>query len=205
MGSLWRRSRPLVLASKSQVRRELLEAAGIPLELASAAIDERAVEAPLLARNAAAEDVAAHLARAKAGAVAREHPDDLVLGADQTLACNGKIFSKPKDRSSAAAQLAMLAGQTHALHSAICLMRGDVCVFETAETAYLTCRPFDTAFIESYLAAAGDGVLASVGAYQLESLGIHLFERIDGDYTTILGLPLLPLLAFLRSEGSLLA
>ena len=204
MGSIWRPSHPLLLASKSLVRRKLLEAAGIPLELVSAAIDERAVEAPLLARHAEANEVAAHLAHAKAAAVSRERPHDLVLGADQTLACNGKIFSKPENRAAAAVQLAALAGQTHALHSAICLMRGDVCVFERVETAYLTCRPFDAAFIDSYLAAAGDAVLASVGAYQLEGLGIHLFERIDGDYTTILGLPLLPLLAFLRKEGSLL-
>ena len=203
MQQLWRGARPLVLASKSAARRQLLEAAGIPLVIASAAVDERAVEAPLLARQADGAEVAAHLARAKAAAVSQLHPQDLVLGADQTLAFDGKIFTKPETRAAAAAQLAAFAGHTHMLHSALCLMRGDACLFAHVETARLTCRPFGADFIAAYLAAAGDRVLASVGAYQLEGLGVHLFERIEGDHATILGLPLLPLLAFLREEGSL--
>ncbi|MGO9004720.1 MAG: Maf family protein [Beijerinckiaceae bacterium] len=203
MDRLWRAARPLVLASKSTSRRNLLQSAGIPLVIETAAIDERMIEAPLLARRADGIEIAEHLARAKAEAVSQSRPDDLVLGADQTLALGGKIFSKPVSRTAAAAQLGALSGQTHTLHSAVCLMRGTVCIFEHVETARLTCRRYDAAFIEAYLACTGEAVLASVGAYQLEALGIHLFERIEGDYATILGLPLLPLLAFLRKEGSL--
>lgn len=203
MDNLWRHPKPLVLASKSTARRSLLEAAKIPFTVEGAAIDERAVEAPLLARGAGGREIALHLARAKAEAVSWSHPDDLVLGADQTLEFEGRIFSKPADRAAAAAQLAAFSGKTHQLHSAICLMRGRQTVFDHVGTAHLTCRAFTAAFVETYLAAAGDAVLASVGAYQLEGLGIHLFERIDGDQATILGLPLLPLLAFLREEGSL--
>jgi septum formation protein len=203
MSSFWRHPKPLVLASKSAARRSLLEAAKIPFMIEGAAIDERLVEAPLLARGAGGHEIAEHLARAKAEAVSRSHPDDLVLGADQTLEFEGKIFSKPSDRAAAAAQLAGFSGKTHQLHSAICLMRGPRAVFEYVGTAHLTCRAFTAAFVETYLAAAGDVILGSVGAYQLEGLGIHLFERIEGDQATILGLPLLPLLAFLREEGSL--
>jgi septum formation protein len=203
MTTFWRRPRPLVLASKSTARRNLLEGAGIPFVVEAAAIDERSIEAPLLARHADGAEIAAHLAHAKAEAVSRSRPDDLVLGADQTLAFEGRIYSKPADRAAAAAQLAGFSGRTHELHSALCLMQGDTCVFAHVETAKLTCRPYDTPFIETYLDAAGDAVLTSVGAYQLEALGIHLFARIEGDHATILGLPLLPLLAFLREEGSL--
>jgi septum formation protein len=205
MTNFWRATRPLVLASKSSARRGLLEAAKIPFIVEGAAVDERAVEAPLLARGAVGRDIARHLARAKAKAVSRSHPDDLVLGADQTLEFDGKIFSKPADRDAAKAQLLAFSGKTHQLHSAICLMRGTRAVFEYVGTAQLTCRAFAADFIETYLTTAGDSVFASVGAYQLEGLGIHLFERIEGDQATILGLPLLPLLAFLREEGSLAA
>ncbi|MGP0061182.1 MAG: Maf family protein [Beijerinckiaceae bacterium] len=203
MGTFWRAARPLVLASKSLARRSLLESAGIPLVIATAALDERMIEAPLRARAADGSEIARHLARAKAQAVSQSRLDDLVLGADQTLELDGSIFSKPVDRTAAAAQLSALSGRTHRLHSALCLMRGKACIFEHVDTAKLTCRPYDADFIETYLTSAGAAVLASVGAYQLEALGIHLFERIEGDYATILGLPLLPLLAFLRKEGSL--
>jgi septum formation protein len=205
IAGLWRRRAPLVLASKSAARRQLLEAAGIPLVIDSAGIDERAVEAPLRARQADGAEIAAHLARAKAAAVSRLRPGDLVLGADQTLAFEGKIFSKPEDRTAAAAQLAAFSGKTHHLHSALCLVHGGTCLFEHVGTAHLTCRSFTADFVEIYLSSVGNAALSSVGAYQLEGLGIHLFERIDGDQSTILGLPLLPLLAFLREEGSLAA
>jgi septum formation protein len=203
MTHLWRAARPLVLASKSAARRGLLEAAGIPVIIEGAAVDERSIEAPLKARGSGGHEIAAQLAQAKAQAVSRSRPDDLVLGADQTLEFEGKVFSKPVDIAVAAAQLAAFSGRAHQLHSALCLMRGTRVVFEHVGMAQLTCRALSADFIATYLAAAGDKVLASVGAYQLEGLGIHLFERIDGDQATILGLPLLPLLDFLRREGCL--
>jgi septum formation protein len=203
MERLWRHRHPLVLASRSSARRKLLEATGIPLVVVTAAVDERKVEAPLRARDADGGEIAGHLARAKAQAVSRSRPNELVLGADQTLAFEGKVFSKPENRAAAAAQLAAFSGKVHRLHSAICLMQGETCLFEYVGTAQLMCRTFGARFIETYLASAGEAALASVGAYQLEGLGVHLFERIDGDHATILGLPLLPLLAFLREEGSL--
>jgi septum formation protein len=129
----------------------------------------------------------------------------LVLGADQTLAFGARRFSKPEDRAGAAEQLRALRGQTHALHSAVALARDGKILFEHGETARLTMRAFSDSFIEHYLADAGKVVTASVGGYQLEGAGIQLFERIEGDYFTILGLPLLPLLAFLRREGWLAA
>ncbi len=203
MTHLWQGKAPLVLASKSAARRALLTGAGLPFEAIAADIDERGVEAPLRAAGASAEAVAAHLARAKACAVARSEPLRLVLGADQVLALDDEIFSKPRDLPAARAQLAKLSGRTHALHSALCIARGEKVLFETIATARLTCRALSANFIDRYLSAAGAAVLGSVGAYQLEGLGVHLFERIEGDHATILGLPLLPLLAFLRQEGSL--
>ncbi|MEA2992957.1 MAG: nucleoside triphosphate pyrophosphatase [Alphaproteobacteria bacterium] len=198
---LWLAAEPLVLASKSAARRALLEAAGIPLNVQPAEIDERATEAGAVAGDAAA--VAALLARAKALAVGAQMPGRLVLGADQTLALGTQRFSKPADRAAAAEQLRTLRGQTHALHSAIALARDGKILCEHGETARLTMRVFSDSFIEHYLADAGKAVTASVGGYQLEGAGIQLFERIEGDYFTILGLPLLPLLAFLRSNGYL--
>lgn len=205
MTSLWLGPAPLILASQSAARQALLHGAGLPFEAIAAKIDERAVEAPLRAAGAAASAIAAHLAEAKARAVAKSHPQRLVLGADQVLALNDQIFTKPKDLSTAQAQLAQLSGRTHALHSALCILRDDRVLFSTIVTARLTCRKLSADFIARYLAAAGEAVLASVGAYQLEGLGVHLFEKIDGDQATILGLPLLPLLAFLRQDGSLAA
>jgi septum formation protein len=203
MDGLWRGKAPLVLASKSPARRALLAAAGIPFEVVAAEIDERGLEAPLRKKDAGAASIAAHLARAKALAVSAPRRDRLVLGADQVLALDGEILSKPRDLNQAKAQLARLSGRSHGLHSALCVARGDNVLFEAEESATLTCRDFGADFIERYSAAAGASLLASVGAYQIEGLGIQLFERIEGDQATILGLPLLPLLAFLRQEGSL--
>lgn len=201
MDGLWRGKAPLLLASKSPARHALLVGAGIPFEAVGAKIDERALEAPLGKEGAA--KIAAHLASAKALAVSGRNPDRLVIGADQTLALNGEIFVKPRDLSEAKVQLARLSGRSHTLYSALCVARADTVLFEGVASATLTCRTLGADFIDSYVAAAGASVLASVGAYQIEGLGIHLFERIDGDHATILGLPLLPLLAFLRQEGSL--
>ncbi len=201
MHDLWRGKAPLLLASKSEARRTLLAAAGIPFEAVAAEIDERALEAPLGKEGAA--KIAAHLARVKALAVSGRKPDRLVVGADQTLALDGEIFAKPRGQSEARAQLAHLSGRSHELHSALCVARAETVLFETVNRATLTCRRLSPEFIDRYVAVAGASVLASVGAYQIEGLGIHLFERIDGDHATVLGLPLLPLLAFLRKEGSL--
>jgi septum formation protein len=180
----------------------LLVDAGIEPIVVAADVDERSIAQPLQDQGAAPGDVARHLAEAKAAAVSAARPDDLVLAADQVLDCDGRLFTKPADRAEAAAQLAALAGRAHRLHSAFCLMRGGIIRAEGAGVAHLAMRPFGRDFVDLYLATAGDGVLGSVGAYQLEGLGAHLFERIDGDFATILGLPLLPVLAALRREGA---
>jgi nucleoside triphosphate pyrophosphatase len=198
---LWRAATPLVLASGSAVRRTLLEAAGIPVEARPARIDERAIEASAPSDDPTA--VAALLAREKALRVAMELPGRLVVGADQTLALGNRRFDKPADRAAARAQLQALAGRTHELHSAVAVARGRDVRFEHVGVARLTVRPLSDDFLDRYLNAAGAAVTASVGAYQVEALGVQLFERIDGDHFTILGLPLLPLLAYLRAEGSL--
>jgi septum formation protein len=205
MSGLWLAKAPLVLASKSGARQALLGAAGIPFDIIAADIDERAVEAPLRVKAAPATAIAAHLARAKALAISGRAASRLVVGADQVLALDGEIFTKPESREAAKAQLAKLSGRTHALQSAVCVARDGGVLFEAISTAKMTCRVFNPDFIDRYIAAAGDAVLNSVGAYQVEGLGVHLFEKVDGDQSTILGLPLLPLLAFLREEGSLAA
>jgi septum formation protein len=201
--SLWQDDRPLVLASRSAVRRHMLEAAGIPVEICVPDVDERAVEKA--AGTPAPPDAAVLLAREKAQAAARLRPGRIVAGADQTLAFEGRRLNKPADVSGARNQLMMLAGKTHYLHSAVALARDGKVLFDAIDTASLTVRPLSRAFLDRYLDAAGGAVLSSVGAYQLEKTGIHLFERIDGNYFTILGLPLLPLLDFLRRHGSLAA
>jgi septum formation protein len=198
---LWLAERPLVLASKSASRRAILAGAGIPIEVVPADIDERAVETEAGLR--APGEIAMHLARAKVLAVAAARPGRLVLGADQTLSLGARVFTKPADRAAAREQLAALRGATHELHSAIALAGDGVLLMEQREVARLTMRAFSDDFLDAYLDAAGDAVTASVGAYQVERLGIHLFERIEGDHFTILGLPLLPLLDFLRSQGLL--
>jgi septum formation protein len=201
MMSLWNNDRPLVLASRSASRRRMLEAAGIPIEICIPDVDERAVEAT--AGAPAPPDAAVLLAREKAQAAARLMPGRIVAGADQTLAFEGRRLNKPADAVSARDQLMMLAGKTHYLHSAVALAQDGKVLFDAVDTASLTVRPLSGVFLDRYLAATGSAVLSSVGAYQLEKTGIHLFERIDGNYFTILGLPLLPLLDFLRRHGSL--
>ena len=200
--SLWLSSDPLVLASRSAVRRTLLEAAGVPVEVQPADIDERSVETGVPPQAPAA--IAALLARQKALAVAGLHPARLVLGADQTLALDAKLFTKPADRAAARAQLRALSGRTHELHSAIAFVRDATVVFEHVGTARLTMRSFSDRFLDAYLEAAGSAATASVGAYQIEGLGIQLFERVEGDYFTVLGLPLLAALDFLRRDGCLI-
>jgi septum formation protein len=201
--SLWI-GEPLVLASKSASRRALLEAAGIPLQLDPAEIDERAVEQSKAA-SAGAKEVAVLLAREKALATAARHKSAAVLGADQTLCLGTRRFSKPSSRDAARDQLASLSGKTHELHSAAAVARSGKIVFEAVTTAKLTMRALSPAFIDAYLDAAGERVTKSVGCYQLEGLGIHLFERIEGDHFTILGMPFLPLLAYFRAAGMMRA
>jgi septum formation protein len=203
MTGLWRGTAPLVLASQSLARQGLLSAAGIPFEICAAAIDERGIEAPLVASGANAADIALHLARAKALKVSGEKPGRLVIGADQTLCLEGRLFGKPAGRAAAMAQLETLSGRTHELHSGCCAARGNTMLFETVGVARLSCRQLSQAFIEAYVEEAGD--LNSAGVYRIEGPGIHLFEAIEGDHATILGLPLLALLKFLREEGSLLS
>jgi septum formation protein len=196
--ALWLAEGPLVLASKSEVRRSVLEAAGLPVETVPANIDERGIE-----ENAAASDpkaVAMLLAREKAKAVAARMPGRLVLGADQTLALGTERFSKPDGRDAARAQLLKLRGQTHELCSGIALVRDNAVLFEDCVVARLTMRNFSETFLDRYLDAAGASVSQSVGAYQLEKTGIQLFEAIDGDHFTILGMPLFSLLPFLRAQ-----
>ena len=198
---LWLDRQPLVLASKSDVRGKLLAASGLRFEIRPASIDERAVEAKAGATDAAA--AARLLARSKALSVAVQRPGHLVLGADQTLARGATRFSKPADRAAAAEQLRALRGRTHELHSALALARDDAVLFDCVDTARLTMRDISDRFLDEYLSMAGEAALHSVGGYQLEGIGVHLFEKIEGDYFTILGLPLLPLLAFLRKNGFL--
>ncbi len=181
------------------MRRAILEQAGLPVDVRPATLDERAIEAGCETRDPG--EIAAVLARAKAAAIADSLPDRLVLGADQTLALGERRFSKPANRDAAREQLQALRGRTHALHAAVALVRGDTVIFEHRDIAHLTMRAFSDAFLDAYLDQAGEAVMLSVGAYQLEGPGIHLFEGIAGDYFTILGLPLLPLLQALRREG----
>jgi septum formation protein len=196
--TIWRGTKPLILASQSLARQVLLANAGIAFEAIPAEIDERAVE--LASGLSSPGEIAAVLAREKAVSVSLRHPGQFVVGADQTLALGERLFSKPAGRAQAASQLQALAGRTHELHSAVAVARDGETLFADAALARMTVRRLDDAAISAYLDAAGEAVTASVGAYQLEGLGIHLFECIEGDHFTILGLPLLPLLQFLRSE-----
>jgi septum formation protein len=196
--TIWRGKYPLVLASQSRARQALLANAGIAFEAIPADIDERAIQQA--SRLSAPADIALLLARQKALSVSSGQPGKLVAGADQTLALGMRLFSKPANRAQAAEQLRALAGASHELHSAVAVARDGEILFEAATIARMTMRQLGAAEIEAYLDQAGEAVTTSVGAYQLEGLGVHLFERIEGDHFTILGLPLLQLLAFLRSE-----
>ena len=177
----------------------LLANAGISFDAVPADIDEREIQ-----KNSglsAPGEIAMLLAREKARFISATNPGRYVVGADQTLALGSRLFSKPAGRAQAAEQLRLLAGDTHGLHSAVAVAHDGEIVFSDVAVARMTMRRLAGSEIETYLDQAGDAVTTSVGAYQLEGLGVHLFERIDGDYFTILGLPLLPLLAFLRGEG----
>jgi septum formation protein len=195
--TVWRGQKPLILASQSRARQMLLANAGIAFEAIPADIDERAVQ-----KNSgltAPGEIASLLAREKARLVSASRPGRHVVGADQTLALGDLLFSKPAGRVQAAEQLRALAGNSHELHSAVAVARDGEILFADVGIARMTMRRLGDHEIDGYLDHAGDSVTTSVGAYQLEGLGVHLFERIEGDHFTILGLPLLSLLAFLRS------
>ncbi|MES2029603.1 MAG: Maf family protein [Pseudomonadota bacterium] len=196
--TIWCGVQPLILASQSLARRELLANAGITFDAMPADIDERDIQQK--SGLTAPGEIAALLAERKAAFISLRHPGRYVLGADQTLALGDRMFSKPAGREQAAEQLAALAGRTHELHSALAVVCDGATLFSNVSVAHMTMRKLDDAAINAYLDAAGDRVTTSVGAYQLEGLGVHLFELIEGDHFTILGLPLLPLLSFLRGE-----
>lgn len=195
---LWRGQEPLVLASQSKARQTLLANAGIEFESDPADIDERAIQ--ISSGFSSPGAIASLLAREKARIVSVRRPSRYVVGADQTLALGARIFNKPAGRAQAADQLRALAGHCHELHAAVAVAHDGKLLFEHVSIARMTMRRLADAEINSYLEEAGEAVTSSVGAYQLEGLGIHLFERIEGDHFTILGLPLLELLAFLLSE-----
>lgn len=205
MSFIWRESAPLLLASKSKVRAQLLRSARVPVDVRPADIDERAVEAALTGDGATPSSVAGALAAAKAIAVSARIPGRLVLGADQTLALEGERFTKPENREAGRLQLERLSGETHTLASGAALAREGIVLWSGIAEARLTMRPLSPDFISAYLDATGDAVLTSVGGYHFEGLGVHLFERVDGDFSTILGLPMLPVIAALRNLGAVAA
>ena len=192
----------LILASGSAARKSLLEAAGLDFDVIPAAIDEVALRSAICKETtcASAADIASVLAAEKAHVVSLAHEGALVIGADQVLALGGKIFCKAESILEAREVLAMLRGRTHELVSAVALARGGKVHWQTTGAADMTMRQFSDEFLGSYLERLGGRALASVGCYELEGLGVQLFEKIDGDYFTILGIPLLPLLARLRRE-----
>jgi septum formation protein len=192
----------LILASGSVFRRRMLEAAGVPFEVVPADIDERALEQGLRSGRAPADAtaVAAALARAKAESISRLHPSALVIGCDQVLGLEGEILSKAPDTGAARQQLLRLRGKTHTLHTAICLARAGEVTWEHMALPRLTMRVFSDAFLAAYADRMGARLCQTVGAYEIEGEGIQLFERIDGDVFSIVGLPLLPLLVELRRQ-----
>jgi septum formation protein len=194
---------PVVLASASSARAALLRAAGIAITIDAAAIDEGEVKASLRASRAAPAGIAETLAELKAQRVSRRHGGGLVIGADQILECDGVLFDKPADTAAARSQLLTLRGRSHRLVSAVVLMRDGQRLWHHIDHADLKMRDFSASFLDRYLEVAGPAALSSVGAYQLEGIGAQLFAAIDGDYFTILGLPLLPLLDILREHGVL--
>lgn len=193
----------IILASTSPFRRQLLENAGISVEAVAPEVDERVVEAPLENAGVSPEDVALILAEAKAVDVSERHPHALVIGCDQTLSLGDRVFHKPKDMEGARRHLLDLSGKTHQLNSAIVLARAGQPGWRHLSQASLTMRKLDPGFIGRHLSQVGEKALSSVGAYQVEGPGIQLFTKIEGDYFTIIGLPLLPLLEKLREEGAI--
>lgn len=199
--SLQAESPPIVLASRSSARRAMLESAGIQATYRAADVDEHAIRTACRAQGLDADRTALELARAKAQAMAVP-PGTLVIGADQILTCNGTWFDKPADRAQARTHLRQLCGQSHILHTAVVVMRDGCTVWQHVARPMLHMRAFSDSFVERYLQLEGDAILSCVGCYRLEGPGIHLFSRIEGEHSAIVGLPLLPLLDALRAQGS---
>ncbi len=197
------RSREIVLASASRARREMLAAAGVPFTVDPADLDELALRNALLAekKSVAPAHIAEALARAKAEDVSSRHGGSLVVAGDQVLAFGPELLTKAKDQAAARATLLKLRGREHELHSAVAFAEDGHVIWSRVETARLFMRDFSDAFLDDYLVRAGDRICQSVGAYELEGLGVQLFERLEGDYFTVLGLPLLPVLEELRARG----
>jgi len=195
----------IILASGSRTRRDVLQSAGLAFTAQPADVDEVAIREMLLADDASADpaDIADVLARTKAETVSAASPDAIVIGADQVLACRGRIYEKAKDVDAAREALLSLRGETHQLHAAVVIAEGGEVTWSLTDTAHMSMRKFSMSFLAEYMVRSGSAVTESVGAYRLEGLGIQLFDKIDGDYFTILGLPLLPLLAELRARGAL--
>ena len=204
MTSLQAEQPRLVLASASASRRALLEAAGLRFAVQPASLDESAVKQAARADGVPAHDTALLLADLKAQRVARRDPEALVIGCDQLLVCGDDWFDKPADIAEARAHLLALRGRTHELVTAVLCRRGDQRLWHHVARPRLTMRMFGEAFLDAYLAAEGTAVTGTVGAYRLEGLGVHLFDSVQGEHTAILGLPLLPLLGFLRQHGVLM-
>jgi septum formation protein len=192
---------PLVLASGSATRRTMLEKAGLSIIIDKPAVDEGGIKSECRDRRLSVGEAAQRLAAAKAVQVSPRHPGCIVLGADQMLECDGEWFDKPVNKAAAARQIGQLAGRTHTLFSAIAAVRDGDVIWQYLDSAELSVRVLSPEFIESYLDRVGDAVLSSVGGYQVEGLGIQLFDAIRGDHSTILGMPLIPLLGFLRAQG----
>lgn len=191
----------IILASKSMARQSVLAQSQLSFITKPAAIDERALEAPLLSKGASPKEIAQYLANEKALDISKKYPDAIVIGSDQILDFDGQRLVKVRDRHSAKERLTDLAGKSHYLHSALsCAKKGNI-TLEHIETSELTMRLLSSTDIDNYLDRVGDDIFQSVGCYQLEGYGVTLFEAIKGDYFSILGLPLLPLLSHLRSQG----
>ena len=190
----------IILASASEARHRLLASAGIAARAIPSDIDETALKARNVSAARAGGELALRLAEAKALAVSAQHGDDLVLGADQILLLGHRLFDKPRSTAEARAQLLELRGRTHLLVSAVAAAQGGGILWSHCEAAKLSMRNFTDAFLDQYIDALGDELLSTVGAYKIEGRGIQLFERVEGDHFTIIGLPLLPLLSYLRSR-----
>ena len=197
--------RQFILASGSATRRAMLLAAGVTFDVVPADVDEPAVRHQLVAEDAGVTpaELAQALAAAKSKEVSRRYPGAIVIGSDQVLECDGEIFFKPGDASGVRTTLEKLTDRTHSLHAAVALSSSGRVGWAACDTARLTMRRLSPAFIDDYVARTGEAVLGSVGAYQIEGLGVQLFDHIEGNHFTILGMPLLPLLSELRAQGEL--
>lgn len=193
----------LILASKSTFRAKMLEDAGLTFTIQPADIDERAVEEPLIKSGLEGPDIPLILAQAKASSVSAQHPDAIVIGSDQTLVFDHQQLHKPKNMEEARRRLLLLSGKTHALHSAVALVQNEEIIWSFTQQANIRFRELDPAFIGRHLAKVGEKALTSVGAYHIEGEGVHLIDSIDGDFFSIMGMPLIPLIQQLRKMGQI--